>query len=121
ANSRFAAIANNHVSSDSQGFKALYMGEARGSDGHGNEVTGDFSIFFDARPGGTVFLEGALLGLEFDGLITNPAVNGFTASVQSGSTDVASGSRDYYIGGSLEGKFYGSNHGAVGGTFSLEA
>ncbi|GEM_PF-2390716 len=117
---RYADIANNNLSAGMSGFLAMYMGEARGTDGLGNDVVGDFSIFFDAMPGNDVFLEGVLLGLEFDGRLTKPTANGFSAAIYGGTTDLVSGRSEGYLGGTLAGKFYGADHQLVGGTFSLE-
>ncbi len=117
---RYADIANNNLSTGMSGFLAMYMGEARGTDGLGNDVVGDFSIFFDAMPGDDVFLEGVLLGLEFDARLTKPTANGFSAAIYGGTTDLTSGRSESYSGGTLAGKFYGADHQLVGGTFSLE-
>jgi hypothetical protein len=100
------------------GHKASYEGVARGADPFGSEVQGAFFALFETLEDDTVSMEGVLLGLEFDSILTSPT-NSFSLNIHHGSTDLSWGTEGYYSGGSLTGKFYGSGHENVAGTFAL--
>lgn len=119
-NPDYASIYASDAPDSFDGFQAYYEGEARGSDGAGNDVVGGFYAYFAAEDAGDVFMEGNLLGIGFVTTLRGPTENQFDVRLHGGELDLTEGSEEYYDGGSLEGRFYGDGHEAVGGTFGLD-
>lgn len=96
---------------------AEYRGDARATDGQGNNIVGSFFAKFHVNPVNVEY-EGTIFGLEYDG-VANNGVNQFQATVYAGETDLRSGREVSYSGGSLSGNFYGSAGEVLGGTVQL--
>jgi len=116
ADSRYADLSAGRTTELST-LKTFYSGEARATDGNGNDIVGSFSAFFHGGPS-DLYYDGAVFGLEFYGDVQR-GKNAFNATIYPGSTDLSSGTSAYYAGGTLDGHFYGKSGQAVGGTVNL--
>lgn len=116
ADVRYAPLLQARVTELSS-FQAFYSGEARGTDGYGNDVIGEFDAVLSGGHVGGVYT-GTILGLNFTS-VPFQSNREFIADVDAGLSNVTSGSSAYYSGGTLRGNFYGPGAGGLGGTFEL--
>lgn len=117
ADSRYADLNAGRTTPELINFGTFYSGEARATDGQGNDIAGSFSAYFQSGPT-VVAAEGVIFGLEFSGE-SRRGHNSFSATIYSGTTDLNSGTEEFYSGGTLNGHFYGAAGQTLGGTVSL--
>jgi hypothetical protein len=117
ADSRYADLRADRTTPELITFSTMYSGEARATDGQGNDIVGSFAAYFHSGPD-AIATEGVIFGLEFEGDVYR-GQNNFSATIFSGTTDLGSGAEEFYTGGRLDGHFYGTSGQALGGTVNL--